>query len=232
MTFPDDNPLLSVETAPGWVMLVLWSAFFITAILYFEEPDRSHLFPSPETKKFEPVKTLDLAAVSGTEYQPLVVTKAKSSTTSSSSDSRNKFNNKQNIPLYRNIPVMMTLWIYFVLKLVLECLLSSSATVTSYYFEWDSKHSGTFLAFLGLLMFPANMVIAKLSHHYEDRELIYVTLLVMFASVGGIFAYWPSHYSSFQYMFFGICIFLSTNCLEGPNMSLLTKTIPSSWAKG
>ena len=226
MVFPDDNPLWSVETAPGWVMLMLWSTFFITAILYFEEPDRSHLFHSPETKKFEPVKAVDFAAVNDTEYQPLV-TKPKPS---ESSDSHKV--NKNNIPLYRNIPVMMTLWIYFVLKLVLECLLSSSATVTSYHFEWDSKHSGTFLAFLGLLMFPANMVIAKLSHRYEDRELIYVTLLIMFASVIGIFAYRPSHYSSLQYMIFGICIFLSTNCLEGPNMSLLTKTIPSSWAKG
>ena len=33
-------------------------------------------------------------------------------------------------------------------------------------------------------------------------------------------------------MFFGVCVFVSANALEGPNMSLLSKTIPKSWAKG
>jgi predicted MFS family arabinose efflux permease len=139
---------------------------------------------------------------------------------------------KKEPPIYANAPVIMTLWIYFVLKLALECLLSSSATLTSFYFGWDAQTVGTFLAFLGLLMFPANMVVAKLSHNYEDRELIYVTLMVMLVSVCGIIAYRPSHYTATQYTVFAVCVFLSANVLEGPNMSLLSKTIPRSWAKG
>jgi hypothetical protein len=36
-------------------------------------------------------------------------------------------------PLYTNTPVItMVMWSYFVLKLVVECLLSSSATLTSF----------------------------------------------------------------------------------------------------
>jgi MFS family permease len=87
------------------------------------------------------------------------------------------------------------------------------------------------MAFLGLLMFPANMVVARLSQRYEDRELIYVSVMVMFVSLIGFMAYTPS-YSVIQYIIFSICIFVSTNILEGANMSLLSKTIPKSWAKG
>ena len=126
---------------------------------------------------------------------------------------------------------MMTLWIYFILKLVLECLLSSCPTLTSYYFDWESTDSGLFLAFLGLLMFPANMFVAKLSHRYEDRELINAALIIMLCSIVGFIAY-SSKYSVIQYMLFGICIFISTNALEGPNMALLSKSIPKSFAKG
>jgi hypothetical protein len=216
--FPEDSLIWTVETAPGWVMLALWSCYFLSAIFLFEEPDRSGLYgPKKPSNKAD-------AAVVSTEMQPLLLSK-----TPNASDTSVE---KKTPPLYKNVPVMMTLWIYFVLKLALETLLSSSATVTKLYFGWNAQHTGTFLAFLGLLMFPANMVVARLSHRYEDRELLYVTLIIMFFSVLGILVYRPSHYSAVQYVFFGICVFLSANCLEGPNMSLLSKTIPRSWAKG
>jgi len=94
---------------------------------------------------------------------------------------------------------MMTLWIYFILKLVLECLLSSCPTLTSYYFDWESTDSGLFLAFLGLLMFPANMFVAKLSRRHEDRELINAALVIMLCSIVGFNAF-SSKYSVIQYM--------------------------------
>lgn len=42
---------------------------------------------------------------------------------------------KPSPPLYQNDAVMMSLLIYLVLKLVLEFLLSSTGTVTSFYFD-------------------------------------------------------------------------------------------------
>jgi predicted MFS family arabinose efflux permease len=217
--FPEESLIWTVETSPGWVMLTLWSCFFLSAIFFFEEPDRIGLYgPKKPSNKAD-------AAVVNTEMQPLLLSKTPNV-------SERSVEKKTPPPLYKNVPVMMTLWIYFVLKLALESLLSSSATVTKLYFGWNAQHTGTFLAFLGLLMFPANMVVARLSNRYEDRELLYVTLIIMFFSVLGILVYRPDHYSAVQYVFFGICVFLSANCLEGPNMSLLSKTIPRSWAKG
>ena len=75
-------------------------------------------------------------------------------------------------------------------------------------------------------------MVAKLSQKYEDRELIAAALLVMLVSVLGVIDYDPHTYSVYQYIIFGVGIFLSTNGLEGINMSLLSKTIPNSWAKG
>jgi hypothetical protein len=39
-------------------------------------------------------------------------------------------------------------------------------------------------------------------------------------------------YNSLQYITGCVLLFISTNALEGPNMSLLSKTIPPSWSRG
>jgi MFS family permease len=80
--------------------------------------------------------------------------------------------------------------------------------------------------------FPVNIVVAKLSQKYEDRELISAALIVMLISVFGIIDYLPDQYSVYQYIIFGVGCFISANSLEGVNMALLSKTIPTSWAKG
>lgn len=213
-----DRPITSLmwtpETAPGWVMLVLWSIFIVVFIIYFEEPDRSHIFETED----------DIAKGTNGEKIPLISTRIEPSDPP-------QVSSKSKISIYRNVPVMMTLWIYFILKLVLECLLSSSATLTRYFFSWESKRTGTFLAFLGALMIPANMIVAQLSRKYEDRELIVGTLVMMLISLGGILQF-TSNYSVFQYSIFGVCLFVSANVLEGPNMSLLSKSLPKDWAKG
>ena len=136
-------------------------------------------------------------------------------------------------PLWQNIPVVMTLFICFVLKMAFECCLSSTSTLTGYYFDWGTQASGVYLAILGLLMFPANLLVAYVSRKYEDRELIVACLWMLLIGVCGIINYGRREsYSLMQYIIFGVCIFISSNALEGPNMSLLSKTIPRDMAKG
>jgi len=220
LPFHPESTIWTVETSPGWVMLCLWSAFMIAAIVFFEEPDRSHLFGKKKTA----------AMVEFTSQEEVGENRALLADGHSSREQ--DLESKSDAPLYANVPVMMTLLVYFILKLVLECLMSSCPMLTMYYFGWDSRASGSFLAFLGLLMFPANMVVARLSRRYEDRELIYYALIAMTCSIAGFVAYTPRNYSVVQYTSFGICIFIATNALEGPNMGLLSKTIPRSFAKG
>mmetsp|Transcript_13633 Transcript_13633/g.29536 ORF Transcript_13633/g.29536 Transcript_13633/m.29536 type:complete len:778 (-) Transcript_13633:200-2533(-) len=213
LVFPHDSKLWTVETSPGWVMLCMWSLFLIASVFFFEEPDRTHIFGKKST--------LELAAKNG-EDKFLLRDDPFSGELESVCEP----------PIWRNVPVMITLWVYFILKLALEALMSSSPILTRYYFGWDAQATGFFLAFLGLLMFPANMIVARLSHRFEDREIIYSSLVAILCGTVGFICYLPSKYTVVQYMTFGICIFISTNALEGPNMSLLSKSIPRSWAKG
>jgi predicted MFS family arabinose efflux permease len=209
---PNDKHWWTVETAPGWIMFVFWVTFLVLAFFFFEEPTRRG---SPSAKA-----VMEMAPMS--EEQPLI-----GSWTASKEEVRAER------PFYKNIAVMTTLGIYFVLKLVLECLLSSTATVTSFYFDWNVTKTGLLLAILGLLMFPANMVVAILSRRYQDREIILATEGIILVGTIGIIAYGSGeNYSAVQYIAASVCCFLGTNMLEGPNMSLLSKTIPRSMAKG
>ncbi|KAL7456903.1 LOW QUALITY PROTEIN: hypothetical protein ACHAWC_008601 [Mediolabrus comicus] len=214
MNFSPESTLWTQETAPGWIMLCLWLIFLLLFVPFFEEPDRTHLFGSRTTASNT---TLELTSKNEEETHLLA---GKSLSSEHTPEKTEKV---------QTAVVMIILWIYFVLKL---CLLSSAPTVTKYYFGWSSANSGAFLAFLGLLMFPANMVVARVSYFYEDRDLIRSFAMAILCGCIGIIAYLPNHYSVVQYTVFGICIFISTNALEGPNMSLLSKTIPKSWAKG
>lgn len=77
------------------------------------------------------------------------------------------------------------------------------------------------------------MAVARLSQRYEDREVIYYSLVIMACAITGFLSYRADGgYSINQYVLFAMVIFLSTNALEGPNMGLLSKTIPKAWAKG
>jgi hypothetical protein len=129
------------------------------------------------------------------------------------------------------VPVVASLVIYIILKLVLECLLTATSTIAQFYFQWNSTDSGFYLAALGLLMFPTNVIVSWLCVRYDDRELIVRSEILMLVGVAAIVKYTAS-YTSFQFVVGGVLIFISTNVLEGVNMSLLSKTIPKSFARG
>ena len=205
------NVYWSSENAPGWFMFLIWLAYLIALIFYFRDP--------PKLDRESKTRTADIELVG--EKLALLSSRQGEQTVTAPP------------PLWQNIPVMTTLVIYCVLKLALESCLSSTATLTAFYFDWGAQASGVFLAVLGLLMFPANLVVAYLSRRYDDRELIMALLLILAVGAWGIINYGlPETYSLLQYITFAVCIFVSATALEGPNMSLLSKLIPKHWAKG
>lgn len=240
LDFDPSNMWWADVNAPGWIMLVAWGVFLVILVTYFEEPDRSRMYMNSKEnaslsgKKGSTVTKIpsgdSLMKINGEENTSLLIQRGDDGKESAQIALSLK-SSKIEPPLWKNTAVMISLWLYFILKLVLEMLLSSSGIVTKFYFDWNQKNCGLFMAVVALLMFPVNMVVAKLSQKYEDRELITAALIVMLVSVVGIIDYLP-HYSVYQYIFFGVGVFISTNSLEGVNMSLLSKTIPTSWAKG
>ncbi len=127
LTFSPESTLWTVETAPGWIMMCMWSLFFATSIAKFEEPDRTHIFGAKKS-------TVELAPRNGEDK--FLLAEAQSSELPSS-----ELESEREPPLWRNVPVMVTLWVYFILKLVLEALMSSSPMLTKFYFGWVRRRT-------------------------------------------------------------------------------------------
>lgn len=247
----------TVENAPGWVMTVAWTMYLVVLLLYFCDPPRGGqdhptnaaesddktLSPSPQEKE---------DATSDERQSLLSNTKSTPKTTRDVNDdddeeraSASSFSSSSPQSYQQAIPVVATLIICFLLKMTLECLVSSTATVTAHYFDWDASSVGVYLALQGLSMFPANVVVAhaSLALGFEDCHLILWTAILMTAGTWGILNYSglfhgdkghddDDGYTIAQYTCFGMMIFVAANALEGPNMSLLSKSIPKRWSRG
>jgi MFS family permease len=218
------NDYWQVENAPGWFMAAAWGIYLVFMILYFEDPVKKNQLPS-ESKSLSVEMSGESKSSSAPmkgERQPLLLDKNRQSSDDSISET---------LPLWRKIAVATTFLIYFVLKLVLESSLSSASTVTHFYFGWDSSIAGIYMACLGLLMLPANLGVAYLARQYDDRELMVGMQVIMLAGCLIVLQY--SHvYTVAQYIIGSVAIFVGANALEGPSMSLLSKTIPKSWSQG
>jgi hypothetical protein len=198
-------------------MFGVWTVYLICIVRYFRDP------PKKKDASSKKVTSSALELVPG-EARHLLGSHE-------GTGKENEIVESREPPIWRNIPVMTTFVIYFVLKLVLEAVLSAAAVMTKFYFGWHSGLVGVYLAALGLLMLPANLGVAYLARSYDDRELIVGFQAIMFLGCLVIIQYGAS-YSLPQYVFGSVVLFISTNALEGPNMSLLSKTIPKSYSKG
>lgn len=221
MLIPDEakTPFWLVENAPCWIMAVVWCVYLMLIIQYFEEPEHLHENITNGSNKKDTTELQDHV----NEKSSLLSNQTELSFGSSSSmDSK---------PLWQNVAVMLTFLIYFVLKFILESLLSSTAVLTGYYFSWNDGQAGSYLAMLGFLVLPANWIVAKVATRYDDRELILATEVCMLFGCLAILKY-TATYETSQYMFGSIVIFVGVNMLEGPTMSLLSKSIPLHFRRG
>lgn len=203
------------ENAPCWTMAIVWVAYGALVVCFFEEPRVHGEGGEGEAKTprvgapAEDGERRKLLANDGDAEDEVAVVR----------------------PLWENATVMLTFLVYFVLKFILESVLSSSALLTEYYFAWEDSQSGKYLALLGLLVLPANWAVAFLSRRYDDCELIVALEICMLVGCLSILDY-SANYSVVQYMVASIAIFVSTNALEGPTMSLLSKAIPAYYRRG
>jgi Na+/melibiose symporter-like transporter len=228
------NDYWQVENAPGWFMATVWGIYLVCMIRYFEEPPRKHQeFDLPETDvedmlgEEEPLLRAS-SLITSTVRMPTAET---SNTRIPTAEMEQEDEKEKTLPLWKNIPVMTTFIVYCILKMVLESSLSSASNLTYLYFGWSSSFVGLYLSALGLLMLPANFVVAHLSRNYDDRELILGMLGMMLVGCLAVMKY-SDVYTEIQYVVGSVILFVSATALEGPNMSLLSKTIPAKWSKG
>ena len=221
------NLYWQVENAPVWLMSLFWAVFVVCLAQYYDDPPHRH-------KSLQPASKNKNNAMSG-ERQSLLghgrgggATIPRASSMASDNDSTSIVNNK---PLWAVVPVVVTFYVYFCLKFIIESVWSSTAILTDYYFDWTGSLAGVYLALLGLLVLPANWLIAVASQTFDDRDLMIITQVFM---LWGCLAIGQSSqtYSLGHFIVGSTLMFVGANCLEGPNLSLLSKTIPPRYRRG
>ena len=198
-------------------MFVLWAIYLTCNMMYFEEPDRavhSATTTKASSRSESGGETTDIKTAHS-ENSPLL-----NASTNEKGPSNVPNDVKAMKPLLRswgNTPVLISLVLLVLLKCVLEGVSSSAPTVSRHYFGWGSHNSGIYLAALASVVLPTNFVVAYVSRRFDDRELILVTLCVMFVGILGFLVY-GDNYSETRYILFGIIVFVACNALEGPTM--------------
>lgn len=211
------NSWWTIETAPGYVMFVLWSICLVCNLIFFEEPDRN-------TTGSEP------AASNPSSKEQAVTNKGSTCDASVKKSllvSVKEFNPLKLLKSSCNIPVMISIALLALLKSILEGLSSSASTISRHYFGWGVHSSGIYLAVQASFVLPTTLFISQISRKNDDRELILGTLVVMFVGICG-FLVFPENvpfltgehggYSETRFIMFGIIIFSACNALEVPTM--------------
>lgn len=222
------------ENAAGWFMAGLWFIYLVPLLLYFEDPPKHVNSKASTTPKASvsvsngTASTPSVTAMFNGEKQPLL------SNNNSNEPTKGVLKKlpPQETPLWERPAALITIFLVFLLKLVLELVLSASAPITGFYFDWPPSLTGWFLAALGLLVLPAIWVVTFASRIYEDRHLILYSVLGTLLGCFIMLQYRPPHYSTPQYMLGTIILFIFPNTMEAPTMSLLSKNIPSSLSQG
>lgn len=237
-------------------MFVAWAIYLLLIVLFFKEPER----PQSTVSISRHVSEKNLAGMDGTSRTPSTLNQPLLSTPSGNVPSAFTLNLPKDqlsdeeegegddsdygddkavetlgeLMKELTMPVRILLWIYFMLKFASELLISESSLLTQYYFNWSTYQVSLFLSVLGLTVLPISAVVGNyISNIYEDRLVVLWTQITTGVGVIAILCYSPFlPYRAYQYIAAAVIIFVSTNVLEGVNMSLLSKTMSPRLSRG
>ncbi|CAL0303347.1 unnamed protein product [Lupinus luteus] len=225
------------DTLPGWVMAVAWLIYLIWVCIAFKEPSRdteeNHM---PQQSNDEENSALETGL-----NQPLLITSEDKvdedadqdydDSEEASEDSRQPAHSIRSAYRLLTPSVKAQLLIYFMLKYVMEILLSESSVITTYYFNWSTSTVSIFLACLGLTVLPVNIVVGSyISNMFEDRQILLASELMV--CLGVLLSFHIIPYSEPQYICSGLLLFVSAEVLEGVNLSLLSRVMSSRLSRG
>lgn len=229
------------DTLPGWIMAVAWLIYLLWLCLSFKEP--SHETEEQHTPQEHNADQVDNDAIENGLAQPLLLGSEKiqededgdqecDESEEPHEDSRRPVTSIASAYRLLTPSVKVQLLIYFMLKYVIEILISESSVITTYYFSWSTSTVAIFLACIGLTVLPVNILVGSyISNMFEDRQMLLaseimvcVGVLLSFHIIGG--------YTVPQYVCSGLILFVSAEVLEGVNLSLLSRVMSSRLSRG
>ncbi|KAJ7944855.1 SPX domain-containing membrane protein [Quillaja saponaria] len=228
------------STLPGWVMAVAWLIYLIWLWVAFKEP------PHEIEETRIPQESNDGKVENDTLEEglkkPLLLTSEEKQhedaeqdceeSEESSAESRRPASSIQSAYRLLTPSIKVQLLIYFMLKYVMEILLSESSVISTYYFNWSTSSVAIFLACLGLTVLPVNIIVGSyISNMFEDRQILMASeIMVFFGILLSFHMLFP--YSVPQYVCSGLLVFVSAEVLEGVNLSLLSRVMSSRLSRG
>ncbi|KAH7428983.1 hypothetical protein KP509_09G025600 [Ceratopteris richardii] len=213
-------------SASGWVLGFAWILYLLLILILFKEPNKPHQMESMKSKEANSgPKEEDFGALA-----PLLGDSLNKEEDKTDESSRSFIDVLKEM----NLPIQILLTNYFMLKFASEMLISEATLVTGYYFSWSSSTVGWFLGALGLTVLPSSAVVANyISNKFQERLIIIWSLILTIIGVVGNFSLAPFiRYTEVQYIISALVIFVSTNILEGVDMSLFAKMMSPRLAKG
>lgn len=227
------------DTLPGWVMGMAWLIYLIWLWISFREPSletETNIQPDSDANPVENNDALEKGIT-----QPLLLKSGdKEDDEDGDLEESEEAPEESRAPVtsirsaYRLLTpsVKVQLLIYFMLKFVMEILLSESSVITTYYFNWSTSSVAIFLACLGLTVLPVNIVVGSyISNMFEDRQILLASeIMVCIGILLSFNVIIP--YSVPQYVCSGLIMFVSAEVLEGVNLSLLSRVMSSRLSRG
>jgi len=128
--------------------------------------------------------------------------------------------------------VSIILFIYVVNKIGQEIVVSSVPLLSNEMIGWNSLQVGYFMAIMGFLVLPANIIVSRLSREVEDRNVMIYLNSISLACISILMNTSLIRYSLFQYVLGSTTLFIFLNALEGIIMSMLSKLVSPELAKG
>jgi len=156
-------------TAPGYLMFLFWSLYYVAIIMYFYDGERFGLLEKSEPAvtgedDYEPPPHIDDNRSNGT------VTDQK---TVEEFDHQEKENErKPSETIYMNEATAVCIVMKFIGKFVLEILGCSISLITMHRYAWSVRNIGALSFVNGCLMMPISTLVGYLSHSYSDVILL------------------------------------------------------------
>ena len=245
-------------SAPGYIMFVVWFLFSILIALAFKEPERIGLNELKDQGDSSVTSRESSVHGSMGEEQPLL---AQSSTCTSKYEIEDEHSEEITIATESSclpvkmfcvknftIPVWICIILLFVDKLTMEAIMSSVAIVAGHSYDWSVAQIGSLGVLMGILVVPLSIAIGAVSRLYEDRVILTNLLsismcgILLLIDIPELFGEHPKDHNDWQYSvlcvgphkyIYGCLIgFCGLQCLESIIMSMLSKVVPHSLAKG
>lgn len=150
-------------TAPGYLMFLFWSLYYVAIIMYFYDGERFGLLEKSETAVIE----------DDYEPPPRIDKNVTDRKTVEEFDHQEKEDEtKPSATVYMNEATAVCIVMKFIGKFVLEILGCSISLITMHRYAWSVRNIGALSFVNGCLMMPISTLVGYLSHSYSDVILL------------------------------------------------------------